>query len=131
MLLFDSSHIALDIIVFFFVGRLHQRSGVDSLTWCLPVIVAATIQLSGATNLPAVDHSITPYEIHCLWKWQTWTLMVLGAVPLLLGLVFVHLRYAYVHDFLGRKVTHFFTCTIGTMLGFLVCMPIYMFGGLG
>ena len=104
MILFDSSHIALDIIVFFFVGRMHQRSGVDSLTWFLPVIFTATIQLSAATNLAAVDHSITPYEIHCLWTRQMWTLIFLGVAPLLLGLLFLHLRYAYLHGFLGRKV---------------------------
>jgi hypothetical protein len=104
MVLYDGNHIVLDIVVFFVVGRLHQRESIDSFAWVGPSLCAAMALSSGASNLPALHHSITGYEIHCMWGWQMWTLVLLGVLPLIFGLVGAHVRYAVHHGSVVRKL---------------------------
>jgi uncharacterized protein (DUF697 family) len=104
MVLYDGNHIVLDIVVFFCVGRLYQQDSVDSLAWTLPVLGSAIALSSGATNLPALHHSITSYEMHCLWGWQMWALIALGALPLFGGVVGAHFVYAFRQGLGMRKL---------------------------
>ena len=124
MILYDGNHILLDVLVFFFVGRLYRHPGVDCLTWIFPTLFSSMALLSGASNLPALKHSITSYEIHCLWGWQMWTLILLVAIPLLVGLVGVHLVYAFSQIMLARKLTEVLFC-FALFLGPFVSSPFF------
>jgi hypothetical protein len=104
MVLYDGNHIVLDIVVFFVVGRLHQQASIDTVMWTLPALFSAVALSSGASNLPALHHSLTSYEIHCTWGWQMWALVFLGAVPLIGGLVGAHFVYAIRQGFGTRKL---------------------------
>ncbi len=94
MILYDGNHVALDIIVFFVVGRLYETSSVDCLGWAVPSIGAALALSFFASNANSLHHSITAYEIHCTWTWQFWVLILCGACPTIIGLIFAHLVHA-------------------------------------
>jgi hypothetical protein len=72
--------------------------------WILPALVSASLLLSGATIFPTLRHSLTAYDIHCLWTWQMWLLVWAGAVPLLVLLVGSHIRHAHREHCLIRKL---------------------------
>jgi hypothetical protein len=95
MVLYDSSHIALDMIVFFVVGRLYQQPSVDRLIWIGPAIISAFLQSMVATHFTSLQHSITPYEIHCAWSWQMWILIFLGGIPLFGTIIGAHVVGSY------------------------------------
>jgi hypothetical protein len=71
-------------------------------------LLSAAALSSGASNLPALHHSITSCEIRCTWGWQMWALVVLGVVPLTCGLIVAHFVYAYRRGFGMRKLVELF-----------------------
>jgi hypothetical protein len=89
MILYDGNHIALDLIVFFFVGRLYEQDDVDTCIWSGPVILSALIQSWAATHLESLRHSITPKEIHCDWGGGMWLLIIVASL-LLVVIVAAH-----------------------------------------
>ena len=97
MILFDGNHIALDLMVFFVVGRLYESSiptAVDSWAWIVPSVGSALAQSWIASHSNSLHHSITAYEMHCTWTWQFRALLMLGALPTIVALVTMHLVYA-------------------------------------
>jgi hypothetical protein len=95
MVLYDSNLIALDITVWFVIGRMYQQSSVDTLEFVFPTLLSAILQSFLATNVSSLQHSITAVEIACHWTWQMWALVWLGVVPLLLCLGGAHAITAY------------------------------------
>ena len=82
MLVYDGNLVVLDTVVFFVMGRLHRKRGVDHLAWMGLSWLSATYT-SWSYTFSFLQHSATLYEMHCRWPWQLWTfailLVVLGA----------------------------------------------------
>lgn len=103
MVLFDGNHIALDLVVFFVVGRLYESSSVDSMGWIIPSLGSAIVLSLIASRANTLHHSITAYEIHCTWTWQFWAVILCGAFPCIVGLITLHLVHAAKQQVLLQK----------------------------
>jgi hypothetical protein len=72
--MFDIGLIVRDAVIFFLVGRLWKKRGVDHWVWTGIVLVCnAFLELQH--YVPWLQHSLTMYEMHCSWQWQTWVYM--------------------------------------------------------
>jgi len=134
MVVYDGNHIALDIVVFFVVGRLYYEkndkdnendndndaaasaAAVDTLEFVLPCIGTALFQSWGATHLHNLEHSITPYELKCEWTWQMYALVFGGCLPVLGGIVVKHILEARRQHIAVQKFIEF-AITVAIFVG--------------
>jgi len=65
---YDTNLIISDCVVFFVVGRMWRQRGVDHLAWIIPMIVC-NIYFECQTYFTWIRHSVSLFEIHCLWPW--------------------------------------------------------------
>ncbi|GFH61622.1 hypothetical protein CTEN210_18098 [Chaetoceros tenuissimus] len=72
------------------IGRVHDKKGVDRLSFFLPLLIGS-ILTSASTNIEFLRNSITFYNVSCTWPW---TLFVFAAIILLLlgWISFLHIR---------------------------------------
>lgn len=105
---YDTNLIAMDAVVFFLVGRLWRQRGVDHLAWILPVIVC-NIYFECQTYITWLQHSVSLFEIHCVWPWQLWV-FVLILVPTIGGLVLAHVYRAWTKRVLLIKLVELSMC---------------------
>jgi len=90
---YDASHSVLDTITFYFVGRLYKRPGIDHIfPFLLPVFVSC-IYMSWITNFRFLQHSVTLYEIKCVWPWQLFVYAI-GTFFTVCIIIFLHIRDA-------------------------------------
>ncbi|VEU42193.1 unnamed protein product [Pseudo-nitzschia multistriata] len=85
---YEGDSILRDLCVFFVVGRMHLRPGVDCIEWVLVALVA-NVYFECQGYLPWMQHAVTLYEMHCLWPWQLWAFAVLVACAFV-GVVVAH-----------------------------------------
>lgn len=106
---FDGELIVRDSLIFFLVGRLWRRRGVDHLAW-FGIVLACNLFLEVQHYVPWLQHSMTPYEMNCNWYWQTWGYMVL-CIVISSGILLLHIRKAWRDKVLLLKATEmtFFT----------------------
>jgi hypothetical protein len=83
--------VALDIVVFFLVGRLYQRRGVDRLWPQIIPMFMGLIYPSWSAELWFLRYSVSSYEIVCRWPWQLFAYAIL-AVGFGVWLVVLHIR---------------------------------------
>lgn len=100
--MYEGPNIAMDIIVFFFVGRLWTQQGVDHLAWLLPVVLC-NIYFQSQESMKFLQHSFTLYEMHCLWPWQLWVFVCI-LVPLIIAIVLLHTRRAVQEGIFFQKL---------------------------
>ena len=102
--LYDGNSILLDCIVFFSVGRLYsQKRSVDHALWMLIAFVGSMY----TSILPKFDflkHSVTLFEMHCVWPWQLWVFVAGFVMPACTLTVILHLVHAYRQGDLTRKL---------------------------
>lgn len=92
MMTYELQLILSDAVLFFLVGRLFDKPGVDHgsfLFWS----AMANIYSSSITTFTFLQHSFTLYEMHCTWPWKLWGFVVVVAV-LVVALVLLHVRQA-------------------------------------
>jgi len=89
--LYDFNMVALDIVVFFLVGRLFQRRGVDRLWPQIIPMFMGLIYPSWSAELWFLRYSVSSYEIVCRWPWQLFAYAIL-AVGFGVWLVVLHIR---------------------------------------
>jgi hypothetical protein len=65
---YDTNLIVMDCVVYFLVGRMWRQRGVDHLAWIIPVVVC-NIYFECQTYFSWIQHSVSLFEIHCLWPW--------------------------------------------------------------
>jgi hypothetical protein len=65
---YDTNLIITDCVVYFVVGRMWRQQGVDHLAWIIPMMVC-NIYFECQTYFPWIRHSVSLFEIHCLWPW--------------------------------------------------------------
>jgi len=93
----------LDIVAFFFIGRLFQKQGVDSLLPNLLPMMIGAIMPSLETYFNFLHHSVSLYEINCRWPWQLF-IFAIFLVVLVLSIVYVHISYMYRHGILLSRL---------------------------
>lgn len=89
--LYDFHHVLLDIVVFFFVGRLYKRRGVDSFFPYLIPMFAGSIYPSMLTDVWFLRHSASMYEIVCHWPWQLFAFVFVN-IAVVSMVVFLHVK---------------------------------------
>jgi Ca2+/Na+ antiporter len=90
---FEGNFIVSDCIIFFVVGRLWRQRGIDHLAWIVSAILC-NVYFESQHFFSWLRHSVTLYEMHCIWPWQLWVFASL-LVPLIGGIVFLHAIKAY------------------------------------
>ena len=110
MLVFDGNGIVMDTAVFFVVGRLHQKRGVDHAAFVMIALSAATYT-SWSYTFRFLQHSVTLYEMHCRWPWQLWVFLLLVLV-LSVFVVERHATELYRQCRLGQKLTEMVLATL-------------------
>ena len=90
-LTYDVNEVALDLLAFFVLGRLHRRPGVDT-----PLFVGLAafnaVLMSLLNQLPALQVSFGLYEMHCVWSSWTWLAVVITAATIV-GVVVLHVKF--------------------------------------
>ena len=137
---YEGDSILRDLVVFFVVGRMYQRTGVDTIEW-IGFGLLANLYFESQAYIPWMQHSVTPYEMHCLWPWQLWIfagLVVVGAMGIIMAHIWVahHQRRLWivageflvcVGVFVGPKITspyaHFHHWFAGWLLGMHANLP--------
>jgi len=110
MLVFEGNLIVSDLIVFFLVGRMWRHNGVDRLEFVLWGILA-NMFLQTEPYIRFLQHSVSLYEMHCVWPWQLWVFAV-TLIPLISNVVFLHIKYAYQNGILLIKISEFLLCAL-------------------
>lgn len=103
--------------MFYLVGRLYTKSGVDNLLWIVTVLIANWYS-SIITDFKMFQHSFTLYEMHCTWPYTLW-IFVFCMVPLLSSIVWVHLYYTYQQQLLVQKSIEMLLCLMFTFVPYV------------
>lgn len=111
---FEGDMIVRDSVVFFIIGRIwKQPHGVDNVEWIV-MMVLANVYFESQGYIPWMGHSVTLYEMHCLWPWQLWAFVAM-IIPLFATIVFAHLVRAHHQGILTIKLIELILC-IGLFL---------------
>lgn len=105
---FDTNLIVMDSLLFFVVGRMWKQRGVDHLAWILPMVVC-NIYFECQNYIGWLQHSVSLFEVHCLWPWQLWV-FVFTLIPTVIALVVAHLRRAWNRRVLLIKLVEISIC---------------------
>ena len=106
IIVFEGNLIASDCIIFFLVGRLWCQRGVDHLAWIITILLC-NVYFESQQFVSWLRHSVSLYEMHCIWPWQLWTFAGL-LIPLLSFIAYLHARNAYRERILWRKLGEIF-----------------------
>ena len=99
---YESTQVISDTVVFYTVARLWQQRGVDHVAWIF-TLTASNIFMSSLPNFKFLQVSFTLYDIHCRWSWKIWV-FIGTLLPLIVTLVWLHVRYAVRHECFVRKL---------------------------
>ena len=105
---YQSPLIIQDAIVYFVVGRLCQRRGIDHLAW-IGTCLAACVFSSLLTRVRFLQHSATLYEIHCRWPWQLFA-FVLVVAPVVVAIILAHVHLAVQEQRFVSKLLELILC---------------------
>eukprot|EP00537_Pseudo-nitzschia_pungens_P015201 CAMPEP_0172408240 /NCGR_PEP_ID=MMETSP1061-20121228/75748_1 /TAXON_ID=37318 /ORGANISM="Pseudo-nitzschia pungens, Strain cf. pungens" /LENGTH=477 /DNA_ID=CAMNT_0013144361 /DNA_START=161 /DNA_END=1595 /DNA_ORIENTATION=- len=102
---YEADLIVRDCVVFFVVGRLWEteKPGIDHLAW-MGTAVLANLYFESQNFVWFLQHSVTLFQMHCLWPWELWifALVLLVSAALLVG---AHALRAWNERILGIKLT--------------------------
>ncbi|KAL3927776.1 MAG: hypothetical protein SGBAC_012937 [Bacillariaceae sp.] len=107
---YEGNLIVFDSVVFFLVGRLWKQRGVDHLGWIIPMLIA-NVYYESQHFISWLRHSVTLYEMHCIWPWELWMFVVI-LVPTIGGVVLAHVWRAYKKKLLVLKISELFLCAL-------------------
>lgn len=107
---FDGNLIVLDCVIFFLVGRLWRQRGVDHLGWIIPMVVC-NVYFESQPYFPWLSHSLTLYQMHCVWPWQLW-IFVMILIPTIGSIVYLHISRAHQKRLLLMKLVELSLCII-------------------
>jgi len=102
LLKYDFTPILMDLLLFFTVGRLARKQGIDTLEFVVPSILGIYV-MSKSSDWSWARYSVSLYMIHCRWPL---TLMVVSVFVLALGIFIVsaHFRFALQKGILVAKM---------------------------
>ena len=84
-----------DLLVLFFVGRVFQRSGVDSPLF-IGMCLLGALWPSAQEQIPFLRVSLSLYAMMCHWSPATWV-WVAGELVLVIAVFLKHVHHAYVN----------------------------------
>jgi len=107
---FEGDLIVRDCLVFFVVGRLYHPTsrGIDHLAW-MGTAILANLYFESQNFVGFLQHSVSLYEIHCIWPWELW-LFALLLIPTIGTVVLLHILKGYREHTLGIKITELLVC---------------------
>jgi hypothetical protein len=105
---YEGNLIVFDTIVFFLVGRLWKQRGVDHVAWVVPMLLC-NVYFESQHFIFWLRHSVTLYEMHCVWPWQLWAFVAV-LVPSIGALVLSHVWRAYQKRILILKIMEIGIC---------------------
>ena len=101
--LYEGNSILLDCIVFFSVGRLYsQQLSVDHVLWMF-LAFTSSMYTSVLPKFKFLQHSVTLFEMHCVWPWQLWVFVAGFVLPACTITVVLHTVHACRHGDFTRK----------------------------
>ena len=107
---YESDLIVRDCLVFFIVGRLWEKPGIDHAAWMLTALFA-NVYFESQNFVWFLQHSVTLFQMHCIWPWELW-IFALVLVVAATGLVCAHALKAWRDRLLIAKLTEVFLCII-------------------
>lgn len=105
---YEGELIVRDCIVAFVVGRMWRQRGVDHLAW-VGTTILANFYFESQNFVYFLQHSLTLYEMHCVWPWELW-IFVLVLVPSIGALVVAHVVFAFRKRILQMKLMELALC---------------------
>jgi hypothetical protein len=105
---YEGELIVRDCVVFFLVGRMWKQRGIDHLAW-LGTALVANLYFESQNFVPFLQHSVTLYQMHCIWPWELW-LFVIILIPSIGAVVVAHVVRAYERRILYMKLTELSLC---------------------
>mmetsp|Transcript_4182 Transcript_4182/g.8682 ORF Transcript_4182/g.8682 Transcript_4182/m.8682 type:complete len:382 (-) Transcript_4182:806-1951(-) len=107
---YESDLIVRDCLIFFIVGRLWEKPGIDHAAWMLTALFA-NVYFESQNFVWFLQHSVTLFQMHCIWPWELW-IFALVLVVAATGLVCAHALKAWRDRLLIAKLTEVFLCII-------------------
>jgi hypothetical protein len=105
---FEGDLMVRDTVVFFLVGRMWQKSGIDHLSF-IGTAILANLYFEAQNFVPFLQHSVSLYQMHCIWPWTLW-LFVLILIPSIGILVVAHVLRAHQDRILPMKLMELVLC---------------------
>jgi hypothetical protein len=114
IILYEGDSIIRDCFIFFIIGRVYKQQLNSTKTICiwLTGILIANIYFESQNYIWFLQHSVSLYEMHCIWPWELW-LFALGVVILFSSVFIAHAKVAYQkRNLLKIKIIEISVCII-------------------
>lgn len=111
---YDGELIVRDCVVFFLVGRMWKKHGVDHLAF-VGTALLANLYFESQNYMFFLQHSLTLYEMHCRWPWELWVFVAI-LIPTIGALVAAHVLRAYQMRILLMKLMEMALCILFFMV---------------
>ena len=107
---YEADLIVRDCFVFFVVGRLWEKPGIDHLAW-MGTAFLANVYFESQNFVWFLQHSVTLFQMHCIWPWELWV-FALVLVVASAGLVLAHAIKAWRDELVVAKLTEVGLCVL-------------------
>lgn len=107
---YEADLIARDCLVFFVVGRLWEKNGIDHLAW-MGTALLANVYFESQNFVWFLQHSVTLFQMHCIWPWELWVFALL-LIVVAAALVGAHAAKAWRDRRLVHKLTEVGMCVL-------------------
>ncbi|VEU42195.1 unnamed protein product [Pseudo-nitzschia multistriata] len=107
---YEGDLIVRDCFVFFVVGRLWEKPGIDHLAWMGTALVA-NIYFESQNYIWFLQHSVTLFQMHCMWPWELW-IFALALIVSAALLILLHALKAWNERILFVKLTEMGLCIL-------------------
>jgi hypothetical protein len=107
---YESDLIVRDCLVFFIVGRLWEKRGIDHMAW-MGTALLANLYFESQNFVGFLQHSVTLFQMHCIWPWELWV-FALVLVIAAGGLVAAHVLKAWRDRLVVAKLVELGLCVL-------------------
>jgi len=107
---YESDLIVRDCFVFFVVGRLWEKRGIDHIAW-MGTALLANLYFESQNFVGFLQHSVTLFQMHCIWPWELWV-FALVLVVAAGGLVAAHVLKAWRDRLVVAKLMELALCVL-------------------
>ncbi len=107
---YESDLIVRDCLVFFVVGRLWEKPGIDHVAWMVTAMLS-NVYFESQNFIWFLQHSVTLFQMHCIWPWELW-LFALVLIAAASALVAAHVWKAWRDRLVLAKLTEVGLCIL-------------------
>ncbi|OEU21663.1 hypothetical protein FRACYDRAFT_231804 [Fragilariopsis cylindrus CCMP1102] len=96
IILYEGDSIIRDCFIFFIIGRVYKQPLKNINTICIWFIgiLIANLYFECQNYIWFLQHSVSLYEMHCIWPWELW-LFAIVVVVLFSSIFIAHIRIIY------------------------------------